>query len=75
MTTVKKQVRLEALQYLRSCPGRETLAGNIRVHAALKHCRDSPKAVLIGIWGIIWEMLHHRQCKTAGLDCLQAQTT
>ena len=60
-TAIQKGLRAEALQYLRSHPGRDSVASNMRVRAVLKRCIESPNTIPSEEWETVGNMLYYRQ--------------
>ena len=74
MMAVKKALRKQAVRYLKTCPGRDSLATNIRDHNLINECIHRPHLVGEESWDTLFTLLHYRtQAICAAeriLDCM-----
>ncbi len=60
LSAVKKEIRIQAKAYMRSFPGRDSLAPNHRPHNLIHMCIQTPHLMTDGAWAQTWEILHYR---------------
>lgn len=60
MSALKKQIRLQAMEYMASHPGRDTLAPNIAAHHRFKLCIAQPETPSLEVWEAVLEALLYR---------------
>ena len=60
MSALKKQIRLQAMEYMASHPGRDTLAPNIAAHHRFKLCIAQPEILSEEVWEAVLEALLYR---------------
>ena len=60
MKSVKKMVQKQALAYMKSNPGRESLAPNINPHRLIRTCIEKPDTLGDEAWEGAYRILHYR---------------
>ncbi|MCJ1259937.1 hypothetical protein MMC24_007776 [Lignoscripta atroalba] len=60
MRAMKKVLRNAAIKYMKSYPGRSSLAGNIAAHNSVEKAIKTPHLLSNGAWSNLWEILHYR---------------
>ena len=60
MMAVKKALRKQAIQYLKTNPGRDSLSSNIRDHGLIKDCITKPPLVNDEDWDDLFDLLRYR---------------
>ena len=60
LNAVKREIRIQAKAYMRSFPGRDSLAPNHRPHNLIHMCIQTPQMMTDSAWAGTWEILHYR---------------